>query len=158
FNVDAINKLKLRASYGTVGNRTGLSRYGWQNNVGFASYPHQSTPGDGSTATETTTTDPLAVLIGNPDLKWETTHSLNVGLELNMFNNRVRAVADYFKRNTEDLLFTVPSSHESGTYFIPDNIGEIENKGIELSLQGDIVRNNNFTWTLGGNVLLLDHK
>lgn len=150
FNVDAINSLKLRGSYGTVGNRLGIGRYDWIPMVGLESYPANGSvlgsayvPGS-----------------GNPELKWETTEAINVGLEFNLVNNRIRGVVDYFKRNTTDLLFLVPRAHEAGVPggTVPGNIGEIENKGFEVSLQGDIVRNNNFTWTLGGNVMFLDHR
>lgn len=153
---NTINDLKLRASYGTAGNRSALGRYAWQNLVAFGNYPDGATAGQGSTATETTG----GGLIGNPELKWETSHQLDIGLEFGLFNNRLRGVVDYFKKNTKDLLFTVPTAHESGTslYGIPGNIGEIENKGWEVSLQGDIVKNSNFTWTLGGNIVFLDHK
>lgn len=151
-----INDLKLRVSYGTTGNRSALGRYAWQNSVAFGSYPDGSTSGQGASTTETTGTQ----LIGNPELKWESSRQLDIGIEFQLFNNRLRGVVDYFKKNTDDLLFTIPTAHESGTSFygIPGNIGEVENKGWEFSLQGDIVKNSNFTWTLGGNLLLLDHK
>jgi len=144
FNVDVINDLKLRASYGTVGNRDGISRYAAQDNVQFGSYP-------GGSAT-------IPSNIGNPDLKWETTTSTNIGLEFNLFNRRVRGVTDYFIRNTEDLLFAIPTSDESGTGSVFGNLGEIENRGFELALQGDIIRNEDLKWTVGGNIFFLDHE
>lgn len=144
FEVDQINDLKLRASYGSVGNRFGLTRYESQGVVGFGSYP-----GGSST---------IPVRVANPELTWETTTTANFGLELNMFNRRFRTVADYFIRNTTDLLFPVPKSYESGVGEIMGNVGDIQNKGLELSLQGDIIRTNDLTWTLGGNIIFLDHK
>ena len=144
FNVDEINDLKLRASYGTVGNRNGISRYAAQDNVSFGSYP-------GGSAT-------IPSNIGNPELKWETTATTNIGLEFNLLNRRIRGVADYFVRNTTDLLFAIPTSDEAGVGSIFGNLGEIQNKGFELSLQGDIIRNNDWKWTLGGNVFFLDHE
>ena len=144
FKVEAVNDLKLRAAYGTVGNRNGISRYAAQDNVAFESYP-------GGSATEPSN-------IGNPELKWETTTTANVGLEINMFNRRLRGVFDYFDRNTTDLLFQIPRADESGVGFVFGNLGEINNSGFEISLQGDIVRNDNLTWTLGGNILLLGNS
>jgi len=144
FKVDAINDLKLRVSYGTVGNRLGISRYAAQDNVEFGSYP-------GGSAT-------IPSNIGNPDLKWETTTIANFGLELNMFNRRLRIVSDYFIRRTEDLLFYIPKSDESGVGSVYGNLGEIENKGFEISLQGDIIRNEDWKWTVGGNIFFLDHE
>jgi hypothetical protein len=134
----------LRASYGTVGNRDGISRYAAQDNVQFGSYP-------GGSAT-------IPSNIGNPDLKWETTATTNVGLEFNLFNRRVRGVTDYFIRNTEDLLFAIPTADESGTGSIFGNLGEIRNNGWEFSLQGDIIRNENMKWTVGGNIFFLENE
>tara|TARA_R110000787_G_scaffold81036_2_gene175902 strand:+ start:58758 stop:61817 length:3060 start_codon:yes stop_codon:yes gene_type:complete len=144
FNVEVIDDLKIRGSYGTVGNRNGISRYAAQDNVAFGSYP-------GGSAT-------IPSNIGNPDLKWETTATLNLGIEYNMFNSRVRGVADYFVRNTTDLLFAIPSTDEAGVGSIFGNLGEIQNKGFEFALQGDIIRNDNWKWTVGGNIFFLDHE
>ena len=142
FNVDAVDDLKLRASYGTVGNRSGITRYAALGTVTFGAYP-------GGSAT-------IPENIENPELKWETTTTLNAGLEFNLFNNRVRGVTDYFIRNTDDLLFNIPRADESGVGSIQGNLGEIENRGLEISLQGDVFRSTDFTWTLGGNIIFLD--
>src|SRR5690606_5028793 len=104
-----INDLKLRGSYGSVGNRASLSRYASQGVVGFGSYP-------GGSAT-------IPTRVANPDLTWETTTTTNIGLELNMFNKRLRLVSDYFIRNTTDLLFNVPKADEAGVGTIAGNIG-----------------------------------
>ncbi len=152
FSVDAINDLKIRAAYGSVGNRNGITRYASQGTVGFDAYP-------GGSAT-------IPANVANPNLKWETTTTANVGLEFNLFNKRVRGVSDYFIRNTKDLLFTIPTAWEAGIIgLLPNedrgvagNLGEIENKGLEISLQADIFRSPDFTWTLGGNIIFLDTK
>merc|ERR1712072_960769 len=75
-----------------------------------------------------------------------------------MFNDRVRLVSDYFIRNTTDLLFAIPTADEAGVGSINGNVGDIRNKGLEISLQGDLFRGNDFKWTLGGNILFLDHE
>ncbi|AFL81375.1 TonB-linked outer membrane protein, SusC/RagA family [Aequorivita sublithincola DSM 14238] len=142
FGVDAVNDLKIRAAYGSVGNRNGIGRYAPQATNEFGFYP------GGSSSVPSN--------IASPNLKWETTTTANVGLEFNLFNKRLRGVTDYFIRNTSDLLFNVPTAYESGTGSVAGNIGEIQNKGLEISLQGDIVRTNDFTWTLGGNIIFLD--
>jgi TonB-linked SusC/RagA family outer membrane protein len=144
FDVDAISDLKLRASYGSVGNRSILSRYAAQGTVQSTNYP-------GGSAT-------IPYRIANPELSWETTTTANFGLEMKMFSNRLSFVADYFIRDTKDLLFNIPKSSESGVGSIPGNVGDIQNKGLELALQGDVLRTNDFKWTLGGNILFLDHK
>ena len=148
FSVDAINDLKIRGAYGSVGNRNGIGRYDSQATNAYGFYP------GGSSSYPAT--------VANPDLQWETTTTFNVGLEFNMFNKRLRGVADYFIRNTTDLLFNIPTAWEAGIIDpdgkrgTPGNLGEIQNKGLEISLQGDIVRTSDFTWTLGGNIIFLD--
>ncbi|MDC8005586.1 SusC/RagA family TonB-linked outer membrane protein [Aureisphaera galaxeae] len=142
FKVGFVDDLKLRGSYGTTGNRDGITRYAAQDNVQFGSYP-------GGSAT-------IPSNIGNPELKWETTTTTNVGMEFNLFNNRIRGVTDYFVRKTEDLLFAIPKSSESGVGTVTGNLGTIENKGLEISLQADVFRNPDFKWTLGGNIVFLD--
>lgn len=144
FNADFVDKLKLRVSYGTTGNREGISRYAAQGNVAFDSYP-------GGSATRPSN-------IENPELKWETTTTQNLGLELDLFDSRIRTVTDYFVRTTEDLLFQIPRADESGVGFVFGNLGKIENKGLEISIQGDVFRNDNLTWTLGGNIVFLDNE
>jgi len=142
FGIDAINDLKLRAAYGSVGNRNGITRYAALGTVSFDSYP-----GGSATVPEN---------VANPDLKWETTTTANVGLEFNLFNKRVRGVTDYFIRNTTDLLFDIPTAQEAGVGAIAGNLGEIQNRGLEISLQADIFRSPDFTWTIGGNIIFLD--
>ncbi len=146
FNADFVNDLKIRAAYGTVGNRLGIGRYSSQSTVDFGSSPY---PGGSSTA---------PFNIGNPELQWETTTTQNIGLEFNMFNKRLRGVSDYFIRNTTDLLFLIPRADEAGVGSIAGNLGEIENRGLEISLQGDVFRSSDFTWTLGGNIIFLDNE
>ena len=146
FSVDWINDFKLRASYGTVGNRGALGRYASQGTVGFGVYP-------GGNAT-------IPVNIANPDLQWEETAITNFGVELGLFNNRLTTVVEYFRKETEDLLFNVPSPDESGIpgFSIASNLGRIENKGVEVELQADIIRNADFKWTVGGNLTFLENK
>lgn len=144
FSVDAINDLKFRGSYGSTGNRE-IGRYAQLGTVGFGNtYP-------GGSATTIANNE-------SPDLQWETTYTLNIGLELNMFSRRLRLTSDYFVRTTQDLLFNIPKAYESGVNSVAGNLGKIENKGLEVSLQGDVIKNGDFTWTLGGNILFLDTK
>lgn len=146
FDVDWVNTLKLRGSYGTVGNRGSLGNYASQGTVGFNTYP-------GGTAT-------VPVNIANPNLQWEETAILDIGVELGFFNNRVTAVVDYFRKETDNLLFNVPAPDESGIpgFSIASNLGRIENKGYEFELNADVVRSENWKWTVGGNVGFLQNK
>ncbi len=88
----------------------------------------------------------------NPDLKWETKAEFNVGLDFALLKNRLRGTIDLYQRTTRDLLATyqvpVPPNFTNTMWA---NVGKITNKGIEIALQGDIIRTKDLTWTLGGN-------
>ena len=72
---------------------------------------------------------------GNDELMWETITTSNVGLDLGFFNNKLTATVDYFIKNTEDMILQVPIPGQAGLEEAPyQNAGEMENKGIELSL------------------------
>lgn len=132
-----INNLKLRLGYGAVGNQS-------VPNYAFTSiYAASPTPfGAGLLAANT----------ANPDLQWETTYSSNVGLDLNMFNNRLEFIADVYYKTTEDLLLLAPYPDYSGTSGIGAtsapyvNIGSLENKGVELTLNTVNVASDDFSW------------
>src|SRR5690606_12957350 len=132
-----INNLKLRLGYGAVGNQS-------VPNYAFTSiYAASPTPfGTGLLAANT----------ANPDLRWETTYSTNLGLDLNMFNNRLEFIADAYYKKTEDLLLLAPYPDYSGTSGIGAtsapyvNIGSLENKGVELTLNTVNIDSQDFSW------------
>lgn len=133
-----INNLKLRLGYGAVGNQS-IPNYAYT-----SIYVASATPfGAGLLAANT----------ANPNLQWETTYSGNVGLDLSMFDNRLEFIADVYYKKTEDLLLLVPYPYYAGTSGIGAtsapyvNIGSLENKGIELTLNTVNVRSDDFTWT-----------
>lgn len=140
-DVRFISDLKLRASYGITGN-TALS-------------PYQSLDRMNS---ERTVYGNQADEIGfspsgisNADLKWETTAQTDIGLDLGVMDNRIRLTADYYKKNTTDLLASVPLPPSIGFGSILRNIGEIQNTGLEFTLGADLVRKNKFTWDVTGS-------
>ncbi len=77
---------------------------------------------------------------GNPDLKWETTISRNLGVDFGFFNNWVRGSLDYYWNTTKSILMKVPIDAASGYSYQFQNVGKTSNKGIELALGFDIVR------------------
>jgi TonB-linked SusC/RagA family outer membrane protein len=136
----AFDDLKLRASYGTLGNDN-LNSYPYQLLYGFDGY-------NGQTAAFPTQN-------ANPDLQWEEKAILDVGVEFSLFNRRLRGVVDYYKANVTNLLFSQNLAFESGSPGNPSvqiNAGEFETNGYEFELSGDIIKNNNLTWTAGGNI------
>ncbi|TYP73480.1 SusC/RagA family TonB-linked outer membrane protein [Aquimarina intermedia] len=139
------NDLKLRASYGTSGNQN-IPDFQYIDAADFTTY-------NGNTALR-----PLRA--GNPAIQWESQAILDIGLEFGLFNNRVSGVIDYFKKNSQDLLLNRPISHTAGDEDngIFSNIGEVENKGFEFSLNADVIRTDNWSVSLGGNVTFLDNE
>ncbi|MEQ8219807.1 MAG: TonB-dependent receptor [Arenibacter sp.] len=134
---EVINNLKLRASYGITGN-TALNPYQSLDRLGSVKYIYGNQ------------TDVIGFVpsgISNSDLKWETTGQLDVGFDLNILNDRLRFVFDYYKKNTKDLLASVPLPPSVGFGSILRNLGEIQNSGIELSVDADILRGD-FKWDI----------
>ncbi|MEQ8416462.1 MAG: TonB-dependent receptor [Imperialibacter sp.] len=128
-NVTAVSDLKLRASYGITGN-TALSPYQSLDRMNSvrAIYADQS-PSIGFSPSG----------ISNPDLKWETTAQMDIGVDFGMLDNRLRFTADYYKKNTTDLLASVPLPPSVGFGSILQNVGEIENQGFEFTVNTDIL-------------------
>ena len=95
---------------------------------------------------------------GNPDLKWETTKQVDVGLEMEFLNGRVRIEADYFRKNTTDLLLNVAIPSYAGGGTQARNVGEIENTGFEFSIGGTPLATGNFRWETNLNFSTLQNK
>ncbi|RZL17547.1 MAG: TonB-dependent receptor, partial [Pedobacter sp.] len=140
FKADFINTLKVRASYGTVGNRPSIL------------YPQFNLYTVSATAGYNGVPGLLIDRIGSPDLTWEQTYTTGAGLDINALNNRVRLTADYYIKNTSNILFDVPISSLTGSNRNFQNVGEMRNTGIELSLGGDIIKTNDLLWSVDINV------
>ena len=89
--------------------------------------------------------------LGNPDLKPERLTGTEFGLELKFWKGRIDLDAAYYIQNSEDILLTQPIASTSGFSYVYNNAGAMTNKGIELSLNADIVKTKNLTWNVGGN-------
>ena len=140
FNVPAVDMLKLKASYGIQGN-DGLGSY----------YPYSdqySHKYDGTNYSSSLSYK------GNEDLTWETSYSFNVGVDFELFNHFLNGTVEFFNRDTKDLLYnkSVPYSAGNPTGTVSTNVGSIRNRGIELSLDGDIIRGRNFNWSWNFNI------
>jgi TonB-linked SusC/RagA family outer membrane protein len=146
--VTAISNLKLRASYGLTGNQ-GIAPYGSLTQLNSA-YPYAI---DGTKLTPGVTLGTL----GNPDLRWEKTAQLNVGVDLALFANRLQFTADVYQKRTSDLLLDVRIPAISGYETVRRNVGEVENKGVELSLGGQPVVGD-FKWNTSANVAINRNK
>ncbi|TDH24080.1 TonB-dependent receptor [Segetibacter sp. 3557_3] len=139
-----INELKLRASYGVVGNDDILDADGFSIYYAYQAF-YELGRNNGA--------EPgfLQQSLTNPDLKWETNKTLDVAVDFAFFKNRLRGTLEYFDRRSDDLLFRVPLPVSSGIVDINRNVGAMFNKGIEVQLGGDVVRTKDFNWSLDLN-------
>ncbi len=135
--------LKIRLSYGANGNNA-ISRYTTLDRL-YSTNGVKYIYGDGSTAVNSAYLPSNG--IGNPDLKWETTYTANLGIDFLFFQGRLGGSIDMYLSKTKDLLMTRTVPIMNGYNRIWDNIGATENKGIELSLNSVNIRKANFTWS-----------
>jgi len=135
--LQAIDFLKFRLSYGAVGNQ-GIDPY---QSLSLSTISQYVFGNGGSTAVGAYPSN-----MGNNNLKWETTYSTNVALDFGLFKSRLNGTLELYKSITKDLLVNRSIPTMNGYESILTNIGEIENKGIELSLNAVNIRHNNFEW------------
>ena len=140
----AVSELKLRASYGLIGNNQ-IPDYASVGLIYGSNYILGS--GDGSI------TSGLAQgSLGNPSLGWEKAKEVDLGLDLGLFSNRIYLTADYYNKLTSDLLLNVPVPLSTGYETALRNLGSLRNKGVELSLETRNVKSSKFTWTTNANI------
>ncbi|MET3115259.1 TonB-linked SusC/RagA family outer membrane protein [Pedobacter sp. CG_S7] len=137
-NVEQISNLKLRASYGKTGNQE-ITSYSSLAQYGTNGYSLGVTPGRVVGVSSNN--------IPNPNLAWESTKSLDIGLDLGLFNERLILVADYYRKTTSDLLLNVAVPQSSGYASILLNAGKVQNQGLELSLTSQNIAGKNFNWS-----------
>lgn len=118
-NVEEISQLKIRASYGLLGNDA-VSAFQFASFYGTGTYLGQPTV--------------YPANMGNPDLKWETTVQFDMGIDLGLFEDKITLTADFYSKKTKDLLQARPIPSTSGFTSIAANIGEMENKGVEITI------------------------
>lgn len=136
-NNTLFDQLKLRASYGVNGN-AGIGNYDAPALYGFG-FNYNQLPGSGPTN------------VGDENLTWELNKPMNIGLDFSVLKNRVNVTIDYYIRKSENLLLSVPLSNTSGFGSATRNIGSMENKGVELSLNIIPVQTKDFRWDIDFN-------
>jgi len=138
--VDWLYDLKIRGSYGVMGNQAPISPFQYQNlfstggpasDAGNFGYSFNNTYQPGLAPTQP----------ANPDLKWETDYTTNIGMDASFLRGALTLTVDYYKRRSEDFLLNIPISSQAGigvvrdgTLYTAQNVGDIENKGIEIGL------------------------
>lgn len=144
FNASWIDELKLKASYGEQGN----------DNISNYLYTDRYTIGNsnGSISLKPSSTK------GNRNISWEKGGNLNIGTEFSFWKGRLSGSVEYFYRKTTDMLafFSLPVSYGYSGYY--DNIGNMRNSGVEVELNGDIIRTKNLTWSANLNITAYKNK
>jgi TonB-linked SusC/RagA family outer membrane protein len=136
-NNKIFDQLKLRGSYGVNGN-AGIGNYDAPALYGFG-FNYNQLPGSAPTN------------VGDENLTWELNKPMNIGLDFSVLKNRVNVTVDYYIRKSENLLLSVPLSNTSGFGSATRNIGSMENKGLELSLNIIPVQTKDFRWDVDFN-------
>ncbi len=157
-NSNVVNELKFRASWGIIGNdRIGRNNGGLGSN--FASLGLYSSSNTNGVAFAYGGAGGIApTQIANPDLKWETTTQFDFGIDFELWSSRLSGSLDFYLKQTEDILLLAPVPANSGFNSVNRNIGEMENRGVDLTLSLDIIRNNTFTWNISTNFNYNDNE
>jgi len=136
-NITWINDIKFRGSYGLTGNQ----------NIGNQMYRTLYSPYSyaGSSAL-------IPTQLGDQSLRWESTREADAGLDISLFGDRLSATIDYYNKQSNDDLLNIPVAPSSSYSSILTNAVGIKNTGVEVTVQGDIIRTSNFKWTSGFNV------
>ena len=154
-NATWLSNGKLRASWGLTGNNRTTTPYDYYSQI-------STLPGDASSYDYVfngqTVSGYFPSNMSNDKLKWETTEQWNVGLDLSFFDSRLKLTADWYLKNTRDLLLqaTIPSS--SGYTSAMMNIGSMRNQGGEITLDAVLIQKKNFSWSANFNIALNRNK
>jgi TonB-linked SusC/RagA family outer membrane protein len=142
---DMISGLKIRASYGQVGN------------VNIGNFPSLSLYSSGIYAGIPSL---IPSQTGNEDLQWETSKKTDIGLNISLFNNRITIDADYYKNNIDGMILDVPQAPSKGIpgNTITANVGSMYNKGFEFSVHGQVINGKDFRWTSDINLSTLKNR
>lgn len=144
-----VNNLKLRVSYGIVGNQNGIDNY---TTLGLAK----------SLEGEFGDTYYMGYLPGNelsnPNLKWEKSATLNVGLDFGFFNNRLYGTVEYYRTRTTDLLVSRSLNASLGYTSMLDNLGETKSHGVDIGITGELVKRKDLSWTATLNFSCFKNK
>lgn len=142
-----ISNLKIRASYGSTGNSE-ISNYQYEAGLGTYTAIFNGSRNVGVGIQR----------LANPDLKWEVNKQFDIGLELGLFDNRISLEADIYRRKSEDMLLERPLPRTSGYATVFENIGSMENRGLELTLTTYNIQNSDFSWSTNFNISINENE
>jgi len=142
--IGLVSDLKLRASYGVTGNSAGFNAYTTKLLYGFV----------GTTEYQGNTINAInAIQNENPDLRWEKTATANVGLDFSIFSDRISGTFEVYDKRTTDVIYPYPVN--TNLYLYPvlvANVGEVSNKGFEITLNAKVFERGDFSWNTGLNL------
>eukprot|EP01029_Cantina_marsupialis_P000113 TRINITY_DN1011_c0_g1_i1.p2 TRINITY_DN1011_c0_g1~~TRINITY_DN1011_c0_g1_i1.p2 ORF type:complete len:1059 (+),score=142.25 TRINITY_DN1011_c0_g1_i1:4702-7878(+) len=141
-DLNVFQNLKFRMGWGQTGNQA-INAYSTLKNYSTVYY---------ADVNNNTTIGNVGSNISNPDLTWETTTQYNAGLDMGFFGGRLSVVSDIYYKRTEDLLQEIQIGPSNGFSTMPINRGEIENKGIELSVNGIVMDKKDISLSVGGHI------
>jgi TonB-linked SusC/RagA family outer membrane protein len=147
-NSTIFSDFKLRASYGVTGNAGAINPYGslaLVSATGDYQFNHLYTTGIAPAG------------IPNPDLRWEKSIQANIGLDISILNDKISFVIDVYDKITQDMLFVKPLPFSSGYSTITGNFAELENRGVELALNANLI-NKAVKWDISANVSINRNK
>jgi TonB-linked SusC/RagA family outer membrane protein len=141
-----LDNLKVRASYGVIGNQNGVSNYSGYQTWGYGATYTQSTTGTGQPATFTLSKGSFV----NDGLTWENTNTLDAGIDFNIFS-RVHGTFDIYDRNTVNLIWNQPIAYSLGQSSLAKNSAKIQNRGYEVEVSVDIIKKKDLFWSVSLN-------
>lgn len=136
-SVSFLDELKVRASIGVIGQQN-FGPYQWRSLFEASQYGGQPAV--------------THLQLGNSRLRWELTTQTDIGLDFSLFNNRLYGVIDYYEKLTDDLHYFMNIPRSTGFAQTVTNLGTTRNRGLELTLAGDLIRSDVFTWNMSMNV------
>ncbi|WP_438968516.1 SusC/RagA family TonB-linked outer membrane protein [Nonlabens sp.] len=137
-----LNDLKVRAGWGVVGNDQ-IANYAYLGRIGAgANYPFGGSVQPGT----------FPASIENLDLKWEESEQINIGIDASIFNDRIQVTAEAYQKNTNDLLLNAPLPTSTGFSSAIQNIGSLQNRGFEFSINSLNFQDDNFKWVSNFNI------
>ncbi|REL38942.1 TonB-dependent receptor [Rhodohalobacter sp. SW132] len=143
-NQDIFSELKPRISYGITGNQEGIGNFASRGLYGVSDYRAESTL--------------VPTQMINPTLSWESTRQIDVGIDIGLFDDRINMSADYFVKDTDDLLLNRLVPGISGFSSVTDNIGRVQNRGFEFDVRGVVFSQADFSWTSSFNISFIRNE
>jgi TonB-linked SusC/RagA family outer membrane protein len=144
---EVVNDLKVRASYGVIGNQSGISNYSGYQTWSYGATYTSSTAGTGIPSTYTLAQGAAV----NDKLTWENTHTLDAGIDFSLLNRRLSGTIDVYNKNTVNSVFGQPIAASLGQASLTLNRAEIVNRGVEVAFDIKIIQSKNINWSIGLN-------